>query len=94
MYVLGELEPLDKNNYLQISDDIDKIISYNTVLNPKVLKKVLFNRYFQIILKSKDISILDMLKKASVLRKSIKIYNIINLFFVVKYKIVIKLSNI
>lgn len=77
--VLGGKEKLTKKNYSIISKDIDYIISQNNIYNKydtKQLKKVLFNRYFELIIKNKIFTL-----NLSVLKKCIKLYNFQDLLF-------------
>lgn len=91
MYVLGELEELNKENYIKVYSDIEKIInSDNKYFNKKILKKVLYNRYFQLILKSPKIKLIDIFRNISIIKCITKPYNLLNLLFVMHYKILLK----
>lgn len=70
LYVLGGRQKLTKKNYIQISDNIDYIISKNVKYNTKKLKKVLYNRYFELIIKNRILPF-----KLSALKKCLRIYN-------------------
>lgn len=72
--VLGGREPLSKYNYKEISDNIDYIIEKNTSYDKKTLKKVLYNRYFELIIKNKIIPL-----QIFAFAKCFKIYNLIEI---------------
>lgn len=53
LYVMGLREEMTKNNYKEISKNIDYILKENKNYNNKVLKKILYNRFFEIMLSKK-----------------------------------------
>lgn len=70
LYVLGGREKLTKENSGEISRNIDYIIENNKNYPTEVLKKVLYNRFFELILKNKIFSL-----KFDILKKCFKFYN-------------------
>lgn len=77
--VLGGRKSLTRDNYKKISNNIDYIIDNNINYNINKLKKVLYNRYFELILKNKILPL-----QVSSLNKCIKIYNLKELAEVIK----------
>lgn len=91
MYVLGELEEINKLNYIKVNSDIKKIIKSNSqYFDKRTLRKVLYNRYFQLIIKSPKIKLKELLKNISTMHSVIHMYNLVNIFFVIRYKILLK----
>ncbi len=77
--VLGGREKLTKENYLKISNEIDYIIEQNKKYKNygvKELKMILYNRFFELILKNK-IFVFNF----SVLKKCLKFYNLKDILF-------------
>lgn len=74
LYILSGRKKINKNNYLKVSNDIDYIIKINNFYNKKKLKKVLYNRFFELVISERIIC-----KNISSLKKIIKPYNIFDL---------------
>lgn len=70
LYVLGGRQKLTKENSGEISRNIDYIIENNKNYPTEVLKKVLYNRFFELILKNKIFSL-----NFGILKKCFKFYN-------------------
>ena len=47
MHIFGGLEELNKENYLMVSNEIDKLLQSNNTFDKKILKRVLYNRFFK-----------------------------------------------
>ena len=73
--VLGGKEEIEKVEYKELSDNIDYIISKNINYDKKKLKKVLYNKYFEMIISNKVFPF-----KLSSIKKCIKLYNLIDVF--------------
>ena len=70
MYVLGMREKLTRQNYKEISKNIDYIIEQNHTYEPKELKKVLYNRFFTLMLMNRIIPL-----NINAVKKCLKGYN-------------------
>lgn len=79
LYILGGRDELTKNNYIEISNNIDYMIEKNIKYNKNDLKKVLYNRFFELIIKNKIFSL-----NFNVLKKCFKIYNLREILEVLK----------
>lgn len=77
--VLGGKENITRKNYYEISKSIDYLIENNKNFDKKNLTKVLYNRFFEIIVKNKFVTF-----NFNVLRKCIKIYNFKEIMEVLK----------
>ena len=74
LYVLGGRKIISKENCKEISKNIDYIIERNTKsqrYSQKDLKKVLYNRFFELVVKNKI-----FLLNFSIIKKCFRIYNI------------------
>ena len=71
LYILGGREELTKENYIEISSNIDYMIEKNMKYNQEDLKKVLYNRFFELIVKNKILPF-----NFKVLDKCLKTYNL------------------
>ena len=71
LYILSGREKLTYKNYIEISENIDYIIKKNTKYNLVDLKKVLYNRFFELVVKNKILPF-----KFTALKKCFKIYNL------------------
>ncbi len=74
--VFGGIRKFTKENCNQINNDIDYILSKNIKYNDKILRKVLYNRFFELMIKNKIIP-----KNISEFKKCLKFYNIKDLIF-------------
>lgn len=79
LYILGGREKLTKSNYIEISKNIDYMIDKNIKYNKKDFKKVLYNRFFELIIKNKIIPL-----NFNVLKKCLRIYNLKEILEVLK----------
>jgi len=71
MYVLGIREELTKKNYKEISKNIDYIIKNNKKYDNTELKKILYNRFLELLITNRIIPL-----NFNSLRKCFKIYNL------------------
>lgn len=79
LYILGGRQKLTKKNCTEVSKNIDYIIENNKKYNTKVLEKVLYNRFFELIIKNRILNF-----NFSVLKKCFKIYNFNEILEVLK----------
>ena len=86
-YVLADLKKMDLNNYISVSNNIDKFVKNEKNNISKYTKKILYNRYFQIFLNNR-ISIMKFgLYSKDIRKKILNVYNVNYLFFVIKNRI-------
>lgn len=77
LWYLSGREAVDRNNYAQFNQLIDNLIDANNKLgiyDKKTFKRVIYNRFFEIVLKSGIVP-----RELSGLRKVMRIYNICDL---------------
>lgn len=79
LYVLGGRKELTKENCYEISKNIDYIIENNKNYDTNILKKVLYNRFFELVIKNRIINL-----KFGILKKCFKWYNFAEILEVVK----------
>lgn len=75
--VMSYLEDFNKENYLDISNTIDYIIDQNSDIDEKALKRIMYNRYFFLLLKNKLLSkeFKQIFKNKNIRKKVFKFYN-------------------
>lgn len=78
LLMLGSKIDIDEKNYIEFSSLINKLIKDNKNFNQKLFKKIVYVRYFHILLKNKILikKCWKILKNKDVSSKIIKIYNI------------------
>ncbi len=78
---LGEKKVITTENYKEIAKEIDYIVDNTNYAKKSIVKKVLYNRYFQLLLKNKIIfhNFFDVIKDKDIRKKVIKIYNFNNI---------------
>mgnify|MGYP005759480663 CR=1 FL=1 len=79
LYVLGGRKGLTKGNYKEISNNIDYILEKNLKYKDADLKKVLYNRFFELMLKNRIITF-----NFNVVKKCMRIYNLKDIIEVLK----------
>ncbi len=74
--IFGGIQKFTKENHEKVNNDIDYILANNKKYNQKVLKKVLYNRFFELMIKNKIFP-----KNFSELKKCFKLYNLRDIIF-------------
>ena len=74
--IFGGIKKFTKENYEEVNNDIDYILANNKKYNQKVLKRVLYNRYFELMIKNKIFP-----KNFSEFKKCFKFYNLRDIIF-------------
>lgn len=82
LMILSGSNTITKENYKKVSNDIDNIIKLNTnkYFDTKILKKVLYNRFLEITMTTKEVKkdlFTTLLKEKSIRRKIINLTNIL-----------------
>lgn len=89
LLVLGEKQKINDTEYIKIAEDIDLMIENCDTFNKKDLKKVFYNRYFQLMIKNKYMqkNLKKIMKNKNLRRKILKVYNIKNIIHITYYDI-------
>ena len=74
--IFGGIKKFTKENHLKVNNDIDYILSKNNNYNNKVLKKIFYNRFFELMIKNKIVP-----RNFSELKKCFRFYNLKDLVF-------------
>ena len=87
--ILGEKEEINRNNYEEVSNYIDILIRNNKRFNERCLRKVIYNRYFQLLLKNNIFksNLKNIILNRKIRNKILKIYNLENILHVCYYKL-------
>ena len=75
--ILSFLMDISEENYIEVSNMIDYIVQKNEIMDKKALQKVLYNRYFFLLFKSKILNrrLINIIKNSSVRKKIFQVYN-------------------
>ena len=78
LLILGGKENITLENYTEISNYIDELIDKQTYFKKSKMKKIFYNRFFHLILKSKILKKekKKIIKNKKMIRKIVKIYNL------------------
>ena len=84
LLMLGNKLEVNIDNYIEFSNLIDNLITTNCNFNQKKLKKLLYNRYFHILLKNKILfrKFVKIMCNFKILKKVLRLYNI---RYIIKY---------
>lgn len=88
LLALSRKENVTVDNYINISNYIDKLLEINTLFDKKKIKKIIYNRYFHILLTNKVLTLkmVEILKYKDVRKKLFKFYNLQYIFFLIENK--------
>ena len=89
LMILAGRSELTINNYIEVSNDIDKIINNNFYYKNTNLKRCLYNRYFHLLLKNRILieEYKNIISNSSVLKKVVRFYNVLYIFNILLNKI-------
>lgn len=88
LYLLSGRANINNKNVKELSDGIDYLIGLESCFDKKIMKKVLYNRFFNLIIKDK-VS-LKTIFKIEFLKKIIHLYNLKNIISRIKVLILYK----